>query len=119
VVTVREVLSVAIGGSVVTALVLLAWPWARINGRFLIAGIGTIPGTVAWNLALRNAQASNLDVDGPVAHLSFQDVGSGVLAFVSVALVLGFITERSESAVKIVSVAGIAGIVIMLFDIFV
>jgi len=58
-------------------------------------------------------------VDAPVIGLSWQDVGSGVWAFLATALVLGLIALREEPAHRIVGAAGIAGVVAMVVDIFV
>lgn len=115
----REVVIVGPVAGVLVALLLLAWPWARLRFRFLVVGVATAIGAIAWNLALWNANAANMDVDGPVLRLSFQDVGSGVLAFASVALALGLGTEPAEPARRVVTAAGISGLVTMILDLFV
>jgi hypothetical protein len=43
---------------------------------------------IAWNLLLNETEAHGFDVDAPVVMASWQDAGSGVLAFVVVALAL-------------------------------
>ena len=115
----REVVIIGPVAGVLVALFLLAWPWARIRYRFLVVGIATAVGAIAWNLALWNANAMNMDVDGPILRLSFQDVGSGVLAFAAVALALGLGSEPAESARRVVTAAGMAGVVTMILDLFV
>lgn len=112
----REVIIVGPAAGILVALLLAMWPWARIRLRFAVVGIATAAGAVAWNLALWNANAVNMDVDGPILRLSYQDVGSAVLAFATVALALG--TERHEAARRVVTAAGIAGLVTMILDLF-
>ena len=94
------------------------YPWARERRRFLVAGVATFLGFVAWNLVISHAKASGLDVDAPVIALSWQDVGSGVLAFAATSLALGSL-ERAEPAAKVTVTAAIAGLTAMIFDIFV
>jgi hypothetical protein len=115
----REVVIVGPVAGVVVALLLLAWPWARVRFRFLVVGVAVAVGTIAWNLALWNANATNMDVDGPILRLSFQDVGSGALAFVGAVIALGLGTEPAEPAKRIVTAAAIAGVVTMILDLFV
>lgn len=115
----REVIIVGPAAGILVALLLLTWPWARVRFRFLVAGIATAVGAIAWNLALWNANATNMDIDGPILRLSFQDVGSGVLAFAAVTLALGLGTEPVEPARRVVTAAGIAGVVTMILDLFV
>jgi uncharacterized membrane protein len=115
----REAVIVGPVAGILAALVLLTWSWARLRFRFAVAGLATAIGAVLWNLALWNANATNMDVDGPVFRLSYQDVGSGVLAFAGVALVLGLGIEPAEPARRVVTAAGIAGVVTMILDLFV
>jgi len=68
-------------GLVVTA-VLAPWPWARRRAQFAIAGASAVFGIAARNLVISHAEA-------PIIRLSWQDVGSGVLAFAATAPVLG------------------------------
>ena len=63
-------------------------------------------------------QRCGLDIDAPVIALSWQDVGSGVLAFATTALALG-LAERHEPAFETTKAAALAGVVAMVFDIFV
>ena len=115
----QEVIIVGPVAGVLVALVLSTWSWARLRFRFVVAGVATALGAVAWNLALWNANATNMDVDGPILRLSFQDVGSGVLAFAAVAAALGLVTEQQEPAKRVITAAAIAGILTMILDLFV
>lgn len=115
----REVILVAPVAAVLVAGILTAWPWARTSYRSVVAGVGIVPAVAAWNLVLYNANAANLDVDGPIARLSFQDVGSGVLAFVGVVLALGLTVARSEPAHRVVTAGLIAALVTTSLDIFI
>lgn len=115
----REAVIVGPAAGILVVLLLLTWPWARVRFRFVVAGVATAIGAIAWNLALWNANATNMDVDGPILRLSYQDVGSGVLAFATVALALGLGTEPAEPARRIVTAAALAGVVTMILDLFV
>src|ERR687885_82220 len=95
---VRDVLLFAVVAGFLAAAVLAAWPWARQRFRFAVAGAATVAGFAAWNLVISHADATGLDVDAPVIALSWQDVGSGVLAFTGSALSLGLVTDRAEPA---------------------
>ncbi len=116
---IREIVLFSVVAGVLAAGALAAWPWARERGTFAVAGVGTIVGMIAWNSILQGANAASLDVDAPVIRLSWQDVGSGVWAFLVAALVLGLWYRRDALAWRVVAAAGIAGIVAMIFDIFV
>lgn len=116
---VRDVVIFGIVAGVLVAGVLALWTWARHHGRFLIAGLTTIVGFIAWNLTLNATNATGFNVDAPVISLSWQDVGSGILAFTVTALVFGLGTERHEPAIRAVGTAALAGLVAMIFDIFV
>ncbi len=117
--SVRSIIISAIVAGGLAAAVLSAWPWARLRRRFMIAGLATTAGVIVWNLVLNLTNATGFDVDGPILSLSWQDVGSGIFAFALSALVLGLITERHEPAGSVVRAATIAGLVAMIFDIFV
>jgi hypothetical protein len=104
---------------VLVAAALFVWPWARRRGRFAIAGIATLVSWIAWHLLLNATNATGFDVDAPVIMLSWEDVGSGVVALFVTVLVLGLVTERREAAVRVVGAASIAGLVAMVLDLFV
>ena len=108
----------AVAGVLVTG-VLAPWPWARQRGRFAVAGAATFTGFTAWNLVLNATNGRNFNVDAPLIGLSWADAGSGVLAFVATALVLGLVFERGESAHRVVRTAAIAGVVAIGVDLFV
>jgi hypothetical protein len=119
VVSLREFAFVTVG-SVVVSLVLLAvlWPWARQPRRLAAVAVGSTIGIVAWNAALNVGNATGFNVDGPVLGLSLQDVGSGVLAFATTALMLGLVTDRAEPARRVVGAAAIVGLITVLIDLF-
>ncbi len=116
---VSDVVIFAVVAGVLAALVLLAWPWSRQRGRFVVAGLATFVGFVAWNLTLIATNSTGFLVDAPIIPISWQDVGSGMLAFTVTALVFGLIAERKEPAGRVVGAAAIAGLVVMVFDILV
>ena len=109
----------AVVAGVLVAGALAAWPWARRRGRFVVAGIATLVSWIAWHLLLNATRATGFDVDAPVIGLSWEDVGSGVIALFATVLVLGLITDRQEAAVRVVGAASIAGLVAMILDLVV
>ena len=93
-------------------------PWTRRNFRLVVIGIATFVGFIGWNLVLSHAKAYGLDVDAPIIALSWQDVGSGVLAYCFTSLALAAY-QRAEPAFEVNRASALAGIVAMIFDIFV
>jgi hypothetical protein len=110
--------SAVIAGALAAAA-LAAWPWARLRGRFVVGGLAALVGWVAWHLLLNVTRASGFDVDAPIIRLSWEDVGSGVVALFITAVLLGLVTERREQASRVVGAASIVGLVAMIFDVFV
>jgi hypothetical protein len=109
----------AIVAGVLTAAALAAWPWARFRRRFLVAGITTLISWIAWHLLLNATGALGFDVDAPLIRVSWEDVGSGVVALFATVVVFGLGTERREAAVRVVGAAAIAGLVATILDVFV
>ena len=109
----------AVMAGVLAAAALAIWPWARRRGRFAVAGVATLVGWIAWHLLLNATRATGFDVDAPIIGLSWEDVGSGVVALVLVALIFGLVTERRETAVRVVGAASITGLIAMLLDLVV
>jgi hypothetical protein len=87
-----------------TAAVLAAWPWARSRRRFAVAGVATLLSWIAWHLLLNATGAFGFDVDAPLIRVSWEDVGSGVVALFTTVVVFGLGTERREAAVRVVGV---------------
>jgi hypothetical protein len=119
VVSPREFIFV-IAGSVVLSLLILAalWPWTRQPRRLATIALTTAVGIVIWNEALNLTNASALNVDSPFLGLSVQDVGSGVLAFATTALVLRLVTDRAEPAGRVLAASAVVGAVTILVDLF-
>ena len=109
----------ALIAGVLSAAALAVWPWARSRGRFAAVGVATLVGWIAWHLVLNVTRARGFDVDAPIIRVSWEDTGSGVLAFFATALVLGLITEPKEQASRVVGAASIAGLVALILDVFV
>ena len=96
------------------------WSWSRAHYRFLFAGMATFLGFTAWNLVQSSTGADlAFNIDWPIFPLSWSDVGSGVAAFVATVTVLGSVIDRNELAWHILAVAGIAGLLALLVDLFV
>jgi hypothetical protein len=109
----------AIVAGALSAAALAAWPWARARRRFVVAGITTLVSWIAWHLLLNATGALGFDVDAPIIRVSWEDVGSGVLALFATVLAFGLGTERREPAVRVVGAAAIAGLVATVVDVFV
>jgi hypothetical protein len=116
---VRDILIFGVVAGVMAAAALAVWPWARRHYRFLVAGVTTTVGFVAWNLTLNATDATGFNVDAPIIPLSWADAGSGVLSFTCTALVLGLLTERGERAGRVVGAAAVAGLAAIILDLFV
>ncbi len=116
---VRDIVVFSIVAGLLAGGVLAAWPWARERATFVVAGVAAMLGMMAWNFVLHGSNTASLNVDAPVIGLSWQDVGTGVWAFLVTALVLGLVYRRDAEAQRVVAAAAIAGLVAMVFDIFV
>jgi hypothetical protein len=103
----------------VLAAVLAAWPWVRSRRRYAVAGVATLLGWIAWHLLLNATGALGFDVDAPLIRVSWEDVGSGVLALFVTVVVFGLGTKRREPAVHVVGAAAIAGLAAIVLDVFV
>jgi hypothetical protein len=115
---VRDVFIYAVLAGVAAGVVTMALPWARAAWRFVVCGLCTTAGFIAWNLTLNVTYAKGFDTDAPVIAVSWQDAGSGVLAFVVTALVLAALWRR-EPAGRVVGAAALAGLTALVVDIFV
>ncbi len=116
---VRDIVVFSVIVSLLASGMLAIWPWTRRDGRFAVAGIAAMLGMMTWNFVLHFSNTASLNVDAPVIGLSWQDVGTGVWACTATALALGLIAARDEPARRVAGAAGIAGLVAMVFDIFV
>ena len=94
------------------------WPWARAGRRLVVIAVAMSVGIIAWNVALNVGNATGFNVDSRFLGLSFQDIGSGVLAFTTTALALGILTERQEAANRVVGAAMIVGVITIVVDRF-
>jgi hypothetical protein len=103
--SVQEVVLFGVVAGVIAGGVLRATTWARERRRFVIAGAATAIGFIAWNLLLVGTNATGINVDIPLTPLSFQNLGSGVLAFAATAAVLGLLVDPDEPARRVVGAA--------------
>ncbi len=115
---VRDIMLYALATGALAMIALAAWPWARKQNRFVIAGAATAAGFIAWNLTLNKTNGTGFNVDAPVIQLSWADTGSGVVSFVFVAIALTVYAPR-ERAQNVVGAAAIAAAVAVVVDIFV
>src|SRR2546422_9471366 len=114
-----NILLSALGAAVLALVVLFFWKWSKGHFRFAFASISTFLGFTAWNL-LQNATGpdSALNIDWQFFPMSWFDVGSGVVTFVTTIIALGQLTDRSETAWRGEAAAGIAGLLSTLVDLF-
>jgi hypothetical protein len=111
-------------GAVLTGIAvagaLYAWKESRDRRRIVVATIAAVIGFLVWRGALIIANGANLDVDYPLLlGLSFEDIGSGVMAFLFTALALGLGADAAAPARRVVTSAGLAGLAAVLVDRFV
>lgn len=117
--SVQEVVGFGLVAGVLAGAVLRTTTWARERRRFVIAGVATAVGFIAWNLLLVATNSIGINVDLPLTPLSFQDLGSGVVVFAATAAVSGLLVDPDEPARRVVGAAALAGLVTTVFDIFV
>ena len=111
-------------GAVLTAAgaaaALYAWPWSRHRQRIVVGALAAVVAFLIWRGALIIANGANLDIDYPLLlGLSFEDIGSGVLAFLFAAIALGLGMDRAEPARRVVISAGLVGLAAIVVDRFV
>lgn len=116
---VRDIVLFSAVAGILAGAALAVRPWARERATFIVAGAAAMLGMMAWNGVLHITDTASLNVDAPVIALSWQDVGSGIWAFTVTALILGLFYRRDTPAQRVVAAAGVAGLVAMVFDIFV
>ena len=114
-----NILLSALGSGVLVFIVLLFWKWSKGHFRFAVSSLSTLLGFTAWNL-VQNATGADLalNIDWPIFPMSWSDVGSGVIAFVATVIALGLLTDRDETAWRVLVASGIAGLLATLVDLF-
>jgi len=115
---VRDIVLYAVVAGLVAGAVAALRPWSRRAGRFVVGGVCTTAGFIAWNLTLNATHAAGFNTDAPVVGVSWADAGSGVLTFVVTALVLAT-WWREEPSGRVVGTAVLAGLAALVVDIFV
>jgi hypothetical protein len=114
---------IALGAILTAAAVagaLYSWRWSRQPRRIAVAAVASVLAFLIWRAALIIANGANLDIDYPLLlGLSFEDIGSGVMVFLFVALALGLGMDRAEPARRVVAAAGFAAAAAILVDRFV
>jgi hypothetical protein len=100
-------------------LTLVVPRWRRL-GLSLAAVAGASAAVLAWQFVLRATHASQFFTDLPFRPfpVSWQDTGSGVVAFAVTALVLAYGPMRKQPAPEAASFALAAGAVALLVDIY-
>lgn len=114
-----NILLSALGSAVPVTVLLYWWKWSRDHFRFAFSSLSTFSGFTAWNL-LQNATGADqaLNIDWPIFPISWSDIGSGVVVFVVTVITLGVLTDRNETAWRVVAASAIAGLLSTLVDLF-
>jgi hypothetical protein len=99
---------------------LYLWPWSRQRRRIVIGVAAAVLSFLLWRLVLISANGANFDIDYPLLlGLSYEDIGSGIMAFLFAALAFGLWSDRGERAERVVKSAALVGIAATLVDRFV
>ena len=93
--------------------------WGRANGRALITAATSGLAYVGWYLLLNRVSAPGLYANLPVVPVSWNDVGSGVLAFAFTAFVLGLFHDPRERAEDVTRAAATAALAVFVLDVLV
>ena len=106
----------AIGLATVTVVV----PRWRRLGLFLTAVVGASVAVLSWQFVLRATHASQFFTDLPFRPfpVSWQDTGSGMVAFAMTALLLAYGPMRKQPSSEAASLALAAGAVALLVDVY-
>lgn len=114
---------IAVGALLValaSAGALYAWPRSRQRRRIVIGAAAGVLSFLLWRGVLISANGANFDIDYPLLlGLSYEDIGSGIMAFLFAALAFGLWTDRSERAEQVVKSAALVGAAAMIVDRFV
>jgi hypothetical protein len=81
---------------------------------------GAFAGPVAWNAMLRATAANQFFVDAPIPvfPISWQDTGSGVFTFATLALLLGAGPLRTESGGRVTLLGVLGALAALIVDIY-
>jgi len=101
-----NILLSALGSAILVFILLFFWKLSKDRFRFAILSLSSFLCFTAWNL-LQNATGADslLNIDWPVFPMTWSDVGSGVVAFVATVIALGLLTDRNETAWRVVVAA--------------
>jgi hypothetical protein len=95
-------------------------PWSRQRRRIVIGVAAAVLSFSLWRGVLISANATNFDIDYPLLlGLSYEDIGSGIMAFLFAALAFGLWSDRGERAEHVVKSAALVGAAAILVDRFV
>jgi len=99
---------------------LYLWPPSRDRRRIVVGSVAAVLAFLLWRGALLIADGANFDIDYPVLlGLSFEDIGSGIMAFLFAALTFGLGADRAQPAQLVVRSAALVGVAAMVVDRFV
>ncbi|TMC00881.1 MAG: hypothetical protein E6J35_11985 [Chloroflexi bacterium] len=99
---------------------LYLWPPSRDRRRIVVGSVAAVLAFLLWRGALLIADGANFDIDYPVLlGLSFEDIGSGIMAFLFAALAFGLGADRAQPAQLVVRSAALVGVAAMVVDRFV
>jgi hypothetical protein len=93
--------------------------WGRLHGRAIITAGASGLAYIAWYLLLTSVNAPGLYANLPVIPVSWNDVGSGVLAFAFTVLALGLFNDPRERAEDVTRAAATAALAVFILDVLV
>ncbi|MDP9281567.1 MAG: hypothetical protein M3P38_05690 [Chloroflexota bacterium] len=86
----------------------------------LIGVAAAVLSFLLWRGVLISANGANFDIDYPLLlGLSYEDIGSGIMAFVFAAIVFGLWSDRTQRAEQVVKSAALVGAAAIFVDRFV
>ena len=105
----------------IVAGLLRVWSLAPSRGAAWTVALTTAVAVLFWNWSIAFNQSTRfLNIDAPVVFfpISWADFFDGVMVTAANALVLGFGVARKEPAFAAVRMAGLAGLVVLLTDVY-
>lgn len=115
----REIIIYGVLSGALAGVVVALRHWGRPHGRAIIAAACSGLAYVGWYLLLNQVGAPGLYANLPLIPVSWNDVGSGVLAFAVTALALGLFNDPRERAEDVTRAAAMAALAVFILDVLV
>ena len=93
---------------------LYVWPRSRERRRIVVGAVAAVAAFLVWRGALMFADGANFDIDyPPLLGLSFEDIGSGIMASLFAGLAFGLGPDRTLAAEIVVKSAALGAAAIL------